>query len=51
LTPTMILNRSRSLPLIVNVSILWPGCYRNPAIMGTFLSSYRRDILIEFRQW
>ena len=29
--------------------MLWPGCYRNPASMGTFLSSYQGDILMEFR--
>jgi hypothetical protein len=34
---------------IVNVSILWPGYYRKHAIMGAFLSSYPKDILIEFR--
>ena len=45
----MIVNRSRSLRLIVNVSIVWPGCYRNPTRKGTFLSSYLGDILIEFR--
>jgi hypothetical protein len=46
----MIVNRSRSFRLIVIVSMLWPGCYRNPASMGTFLSSYHGDILMEFRQ-
>jgi hypothetical protein len=30
--------------------MLWPGCYRNPAQKGTFLSSYHGDILMEFRQ-
>ena len=47
----MIVNRSRSFRLIVIVSMLWPGCYRNPASMGTFLSSYHGDILMEFRQF
>ena len=45
----MIVIRSRSFRLIVNVSMLWPGCYRNPAPKGTFLSSYHGDILMEFR--
>ena len=45
----MIVIRSRSFRLIVNVSMLWPGCYRNPASKGTFLSSYHGDILMEFR--
>src|SRR3954470_2101143 len=49
-TPTITVMRSRSCPLIVNVSMLWPGCYRNPATKGTFLSSYHGDILTEFRQ-
>jgi hypothetical protein len=29
--------------------MLWPGCYRIPAQKGTFLSSYKGNILMEFR--
>lgn len=45
----MIVSRARSFRLIVSVSMLLAGCFRNPAAMGTFLSSYDGDILMEFR--